>query len=222
MQSINPVPNALPTTVCVEIGGEQLSLCPFKTRELPTAAPLLAQLYGQADAWCREGSLSADVLLARLFSECRPQFTAVLRAATGKSQAWLDKLSVDDTLELSAVVYNLNLERYEKPAIGSSGGAASARARDLTFEEVVGDLLAAGVLSYTELLEMTPRQLAFFHDRAFARESRMRACFITDSTSCIGAVLSEDAGRSTEKHQTALLIHAGLLEDESLPCSKGE
>jgi hypothetical protein len=74
---------------------------------------------------------------------------------------------------------------------------------------MAGELVAAGSVSAEEALELTPRQVEFFHDRLMALEALRDTRQMSNLLAALSA-LGPDAQQSIERHMKGLREGAGI------------
>lgn len=76
-------------------------------------------------------------------------------------------------------------------------------------ETAIGQLIAGGAVSYTEVLEMTPRQVWFLFEMQAQHAAKQRASFVADVAAAM-SLLGSNGSRTVQDHLEALEIRAGL------------
>lgn len=126
------IANALPTEVALEVGGETLTITPFKVKHLNAVAQPFESIYAKARTLGLElaaaGVLTdADsVPFERLLARCTDEVIQLAQVATGKPRAWVEDLDLDELFVIASVVFLVNKEKYERKIADGLGKMMAA------------------------------------------------------------------------------------------------
>ncbi len=114
MEAIEKV---VPKQVVINIQGEDLTIKPFKFTQIPQVAKHAQPIIDELHSLSKAGVTDKAALTTAIIAKCGDGIVDLIRIATGKDQAWLDQLGMDDGFTLMGAIVEVNVDFFIKAVL---------------------------------------------------------------------------------------------------------